>query len=370
MAVSPFPFERALDPADVIGRDEETARLVELAVARRMVSLAAPRRYGKTSLLRAAAAVLQRDHGFVVVHVDLLGLAGVEDFAARFGRAWQEATAGSRRLRRQWRDLVGQLSTVGITVLGTGLQITRRDPDGASALGLVHTLLDLPGEASEPVLLVLDEFQALHAAWPGGEGVLRSHLQSPRQNGTVAAVFAGSMPSLLADAFALAGRAFYRQALPMPLGRLTDADVSRAVAARFRATGKDAGSALAPMVRLADGHPQRAMLLAHELWQATEREAGPAELAAALGAVRQAVADEAAAVWESLTANQQAALRQVHATATGQRAGRSAPASSLARARESLRRASVIEEVPPTGGVRRFRLVDPLLGDWLDQRRG
>jgi len=43
----PLPFERALDPADVIGRDEETARLVELAVARRMVSLAAPRRYGK-----------------------------------------------------------------------------------------------------------------------------------------------------------------------------------------------------------------------------------------------------------------------------------------------------------------------------------
>jgi len=95
-----------------------------------------------------------------------------------------------------------------------------------------HALLDLPGEAREPVLVVLDEFQALRAACGDGEGVLRSHTRSPQKAGRVAWAFTGSQPSLLAAAFADAGRAYYQKALPVPLRRLADADLSRGTAQR------------------------------------------------------------------------------------------------------------------------------------------
>jgi len=56
--VNPFRFETPLDPAALIGRDDEIAQLVRYAQERRIVSVAAPRRYGKTSLLRAAGGRL------------------------------------------------------------------------------------------------------------------------------------------------------------------------------------------------------------------------------------------------------------------------------------------------------------------------
>jgi len=372
---NPFRFEGPLDPDDLIGRDVELDALVTAALERRIVSVAAPRRYGKTSLLRAAGRRVGEDYGFVVAHVDLLGLAGPEDFAARFGSAWRRATSGSRRLRRQVEQLAAGLVGLGVTVLGSGIQVTRRSPGDQTPLAVVHALLDLPGDADAPVLVVLDEFQALHAAWPDGEGVLRSHLQSPQQSGRVAWAFAGSQPTLLAAAFADAGRAFYRQALPVPLGRLPDADLAAEISERFAATDREAGPALAPLIRLAAGHPQRAMLLAHLLWTATPArgQAGHEAWEAALGRVRSIVTDEAAAVWESLRPPAQAALRAVHLYGSATAAAAAGPAasrSSRQAAQESLARSGVIEPDSrrgPRNGIR-YRLVDPLLGDWIDQR--
>lgn len=373
--VNPFRFDGPLEPPDLLGREEELAALVQACRERRVVSLAAPRRYGKTSLLRAAAAVLERDDDFVVAHVDLLGLQGPDDLAARFSQAWRRATQGRRRLRRQLERLSSGLAGVGVSVLGSGVTVARHAAPPAVPLATLHALLDLPGDADAPVLVVLDEFQALHAAWPDGEGLLRSHTQSPEQSGRVAWAFAGSQPSLLAAAFASPGRAYFRQALPVPLGRLPAAVIAAGVDRRFADTGRDPGPALAPLVTLAAGHPQRAMLLAHALWDAVpQRGIGSSERwEQALQRVRATVADEATAVWESLRPSEQAALRAVHrhGSATLAAASGVAPTRSARQvAQRTLLRGGLIEvdEVRgPRAGLR-YRLVDPLLGDWIEQR--
>jgi hypothetical protein len=370
--VNPFRFEGPIEPADLIGREAEVDLLVRHALDRRIVSVAAPRRYGKTSLLRAAGQRLEHEHGFVVAHVDLLGLAGPEDFGARFGTAWRRATAGDKPLRRQLEQLVGGLTELGVTLLGNGLTVRRRERRPDDALAVVHALLDLPGDTDRPVLVVLDEFQALHAAWPQGEGVLRSHTQSPQQNGRVAWAFAGSEPSLLAAAFEDSGRAYYQQALQVPMRRLPDRELARGIAERFESTGKDVGVALGPLVALAAGHPQRAMLLAHLLHEQVPAgaQAGERHWARALAAARRLVHDEATAVWESLTPPQRSALRAVHRHGSPTAAGETAPRASRQSAGQVLVRRGLVEldEQPGPRGGRRYRLVDPMLGDWLDQR--
>jgi uncharacterized protein len=373
--VNPFRFEGPIDPADLIGREPEVALLVRHALDRRVVSVAAPRRYGKTSLLRAAGQRLEDEHGFVVVHVDLLGLAGPEDFAARFGSAWRRATRAVAPLRRHLEQVVGGLGGLGVTLLGSGVSVRRRDRRPDSSLAVVHALLDLPGDTEQPLLVVLDEFQALHAAWPQGEGVLRSHTQSPQQSGRVAWAFAGSEPSLLAAAFEDSGRAYYQQALRVPMTRLPDTELSRGIAERFESTGKEAGVALGPLVALAAGHPQRAMLLAHLLYEGVPSGGAAAERhwQRALDTARRQVHDEATAVWESLSPPQRAALRAVHEQGSPTAAGTSGdavPRASRQSAGEVLLRRGIVEpdEQPGPRGGRRYRLVDPLLGDWLDQR--
>ena len=371
--MNPFRFEGPVPADSLIGRDGVVAELVRDAVERRVVSVAAPRRYGKTSVLRAAGEVLERDHGFVVAHVDLLGLSGPEDFAARFGSAWRRATAGHKRLRRAVDTVAGGLTGFGVTVLGSGLQVSREPRHPDAALTVVHALLDLPGDAEPPVLVVLDEFQALHAAWPDGEGVLRSHTQSPHQAGRVAYAFAGSEPSLLAAAFADAGRAYYQQALQVEVGRLPDPVLADGIAAAFEASGRDPGPALPALVALADGHPQRAMLLAHLLWDRTplRRPADVDDWEQVLATARSLVVGEAQAIWESLTPVQRSALRRVLTLGSatrgpdpyGTRPGRQSAQKLL------LRRGLIeVDPVPGPRGGTSYRLVDPMLADWIRLR--
>lgn len=373
--MNPFRFEGPIAPEHLIGRDGVVAELVRNAVERRVVSVAAPRRYGKTSVLRAAGAVLEREHGFVVAHVDLLGLSGPEDFAARFGSAWRRATAEHKRLRRAVDTVAGGLSGFGVTILGSGLQVSREPRHPDAVLTVVHTLLDLPGDAEPPVLIVLDEFQALHAAWEEGEGVLRSHSQSPHQAGRVAYAFAGSEPSLLAAAFADAGRAYYQQALQVPVDRLADPVLAAGIAAAFEASGREPGPALSALVALADGHPQRAMLLAHLLWDRAplRRPADLDDWEHVLATARSLVAGEAQAIWESLTPVQRSALRRVlsHGSAT-RGPDRDATRPGRQSAQKMLLRRGLIEadtRPGPRGGTS-YRLVDPMLADWIQQRSG
>lgn len=369
---SPFRFEGPVDPADLVGRQADVTALVGHARAGRAMSIAAPRRYGKTSLLRAVAAERAAE-GCLVATVDLLGLEGPGDFATRFATAWRRATEDDRRLRAGVQRVLAGLAGLGVTVAGVGVQVSfgRGQDPGA----VLHTVLDLPRQADRPVLVVLDEFQSLHEAWPQGEGVLRGHVQ--HQLGAASYVFAGSQPHLLEAAFADRGRAFYQQVLRVPLGRLGSPDLAQAVTERFDRTSRDAGPALSPLLALADGHPQRAMFLAHLLWEQTPEgeTADDASWDRALTTARSWVADEMAGVWTPLSRNQQVALRAVatHGSATVAAVADSGVARSARQAAESaLLRLGLVEVDParhgPQGG-RRLRLVDPLLQDWLLRRR-
>lgn len=370
--VSPFRFEGPVEPADLIGRDRETSQVADYARAGRAMSIAAPRRYGKTSLLRAVAARLQGEHA-VVASIDLLGLDGPGDFATRYATAWRQATESDRRARATVQRVLAGLSSLGVTVAGVGVQINfARDQDPAAVL---HTVLDLPRQVDRPVLVVLDEFQALHAAWPQGEGVLRGHVQ--QQLGRASYVFAGSQPHLLEAAFADSGRAFYNQVLRVPLGRLAGPALADAFVERFARTQRDPGTALSPLLALADGHPQRAMFLAHLLWEQTPRGASADDQTwqRSVALARRWVADEMTGVWSALTRNQQVALRVVaaHGSATVAAAdGLGVSRSARQVAETALVRMGIIETVDswtgPRGGVRR-RPVDPLLGDWVTRRR-
>lgn len=372
-STSPFRFEGPVDPADLIGRADEVARLLGYARAGRAVSIAAPRRYGKTSLLRAAAEQL-RAEGVVVARVDLLGLDGPADFATRFATAWRRATETDRGLRAGVARVLGSLAQLGVSIAGVGVQVTFAR--GQEAGPVLHALLDLPRQADRPSLVVFDEFQAVHPVWPSGEGVLRGHVQE--QLGRVAFVFAGSQPHLLDAAFCDRGRAFYQQVLRLPLGRLPDDALAAGVSARFERAGREVGSALVPLLRLAAGHPQRAMFLAHLLWEATQAAHPPDERtwADVLDRARSWTGDEMVAIWSSLTPPQQIALRAVHRYGSATLAAAAhpvVPRASRQRAQEALERTGLIEPDEAATGPRagrRWRLVDPLLGDWIEARRG
>jgi hypothetical protein len=108
-------------------------------------------------------------------------------------------------------------------------------------------------------------------------------------------------------------RAFYAQARELVLPPLPDEDTAAFLHRRFAETGRDVGAALAPLLDLAAGHPQRTVLLAHAVWEQTPR-GGSADEAAFADGLAQTMGEllsEFAGVWSALPTGQRRVLGQV-----------------------------------------------------------
>jgi uncharacterized protein len=363
---TPFPFEGPVPPELLIDRGQELDVLARRAADRVNVRLAAPRRYGKTSLLLAHAQRL-RDTEWRTVHVDLSRVADLTDVARRIA-------AGYAPLDISWvrAHLAALLARVGVSLsaAGPGLTLAARPArtEAETAEAVLMRLLDLPRTLWErdgaPTLVVFDEFQDLLVARSDLDGLLRSRIQ---YHGDAAAyVFAGSEPSMLRELFDRRERPFFGQADPLALDPLPMDELIVDVAQRFADEQLDAGDALGELVTFAAGHPQRTMLLCYLL---SDRLAEGADPTPALAS--EVIADALRrtqlahqALWSQLSNTERAVLAAVadgtpptsRALAAEHKLGRTALGAAAERLSEQghlIRRPG-----PP-------RLVDPLLAEWL-----
>lgn len=360
---SPFEFQGPLAPRQVVGRDAELASLLSYARSGRAVVVHAPRRFGKTSLLNRAVHDLREQDGVPAVLVDLYGVQTLADVAVRLERAYSRYLVGGVR---EVAARVMRASGLGLSLSAFGVGVQFQRQPRTDPLPALHTLLDLPrqlGARHGRAWIVLDEFQELFSV-RGAEGVLRSHIQ---HHGAVAGyAFAGSERTLLERMFADRERPFFGQAEQQRLGRLSDEVIADVVEDGFARTERAAGDALDRLLAVAEGHPQRAMLLAHHLWLATpvgqvaEAERWPAALDDALAATSMAAATR----WEQLTANQRRVARALAEYGTAQSRDAAAavgiPMGSVAATLAQLTAGGDLERVGHG-----YRFVDPLLPLWI-----
>lgn len=357
---SPFIFEGPVPPDRVTGRDEEIRLLTDAALHGRPIGVVAPRRFGKTSLLLRVVQELRRDADMPGVLVDLYGVVSLADLAVRLERAYSHGLLGV--VRRQVERVL-RSAGLGLSLGPTGIAATLQRQPGIDPVPALHTLLDLPTRLGRRVYVVLDEFQSVMTI-PNAEALFRSHLQHQREFASY--VFAGSEPGLMDALFADRERPFFGQADVQRLGRLADAVLGDVVDDGFEGTGRSAGEALGSLLRTAEGHPQRAMLLAHALWNATP-PGGVADDEAWEQALEGALArtQREAEVRYRGSVNRQRVLRAV--------AGWGTPFAGAARAALDLPKGSVtkaVGQLVSAGELERitegqYRVVDPLFALWL-----
>lgn len=198
----------------------------------------------------------------------------------------------------------------------------------------------------------------------GVDALLRSRIQ--HQAGAVAYVFCGSEPSIMERLFDDRARPLYGQALPMRLGRLRRADLAAYIADRFERGGRDAGTALDPLLDVADGHPQRAMLLAHALWLAIDAGGvgDESSFADALAYAEREVEPECEALWRSLQAGERRTLRAIaegYTTVIPKAAQRALdlPRQTSEAARSRLLGTGLLER-----DASGYSFIDPLFARW------
>ena len=309
--INPFVYSRPISPEEIVDRDDETEQLLKNAVGGHYVRLYAPRKYGKTSLLRRALADGAKREGLIPVLVDLYGVVSLADVAVRFERAYAKELRGAIRGRvEEFLQKTGLGLSLGAFGISARLQLEpKTDP-----LPALHALLDLPLRLEEAggfrAFIALDEFQDIGKV-PALDGILRSHIQF--QGDVASYVFAGSEPGLMRQLFENRDRPLYGSAVPIRLSRLPSDEIADYVVERFQWTGRSAGEALNPLLDAASGHPQRAMLLANRLWD----KVGPDEAATlddwetAYREALDALAAEFEALWRGLDASAQKTLKAI-----------------------------------------------------------
>jgi len=369
---SPFIYEDPLEPPEPLaGRTAELALLRDRIVETRNSRLEGPRRYGKTSLLKAALAVAERD-GFMPIYVNFLGVLTAGDVAERIERAYREQLEGS--LKRWFAGVVATLRpSLKATPAGVGLEVapTKQMPHLLDLLALPRRLQERDGRQCA---IAFDEFQDVVRAGDALTGTIRSELE---QHGAVAAyVFSGSHPGLMRDLFSDRRHAFFAQAKPIDLPRLDAADLAEYIGSRFENGKRDPGEALEPLLQTADGHPQRAMLLAHHLYENTRPAAvaGSDEWIKGFADATRDANPEVQAAWDSWN-NSERRLMAVTSQRTMPLQGQAArerygisKTGSNQNTIDRLHRDGHIVADPTT--ATRWRVVDPLLALWLANDRG
>jgi len=364
--VNPFIFSRPLDPDELIDRDDETEELVALAEGGHATRLSAPRRYGKTSLLRRVGREAERA-GFNYVEIDFYGLLSLADVAVRLEKGYRSLrTRAGRVADAAMRALRPRVSVgAGPIRVEAGSSDAAREIDSRVLIGLLDLPLELFERTGTRTLVAFDEFQELLAAGEGIDGLFRSRIQ--RHGDAASYVFAGSHPGLMEHLFGAYERPFFGQARVMRLEPLADANLSEYISERFAAGGRDAMPAMNPLLGLANGHPQRAMLLAHALWDRTPRGdvATPERWQEAIEVVFSDLAEALQATWGALEKKEQAVmaalaldLGPLFGEATLERFNLSKGGAQ--HARDALARAGHLRKVGD-----RWQLVDPLLAEWI-----
>jgi hypothetical protein len=364
--LNPFRFSGPLPPEEMIDRDPEADDLLALAEGGHSFRLVGPRRYGKTTLLRRVLESADRE-GMATVLVDLQDVLSISEIVVRMER-------GFERLKGPIRGRVESLFrtwNIGLSLGGGGFTATLQRNPNVDAESVLLRLLEVPAvlfeRAGTTSLIVFDEIQDVLAV-PGADGKIRSVIQHQADAATYA--FAGSAPGVMQELFADPKRPLLEQAVPKSLAPLPLDDVARYVSERFQKTHREVGRALDPMLEFTRGHPQRSMMLAHYLWERTQRGSS-ADEEAWISALDQAVADTTQlmrAIWRGLPTNERRVARAVAAAATPLYSDETAAAvgikrTSIRAALDSLRaNADVIEEGDKP------RLTDPMFEMWLRDR--
>lgn len=364
---SPFEFDGPVPLDCMVDRRSEAETIRVWTREGMLMALVAPRRYGKTSLIRKIASEGE-DVGLMVVTADLFGVASLFDLVLRLERAWARYTPVD--LRPTVNNILGS-AQAGVSISGAGFALTMADRPTSDPEAALYALLELPAQLarrrSGRILIVLDEFQSV-AGVPGAQALIWENAWQQRE--AVSSLFAGGGPGMLLfspdDKTSFSG-----QVRTLRLDRLPTSELQNVIKDRFTERNRDVSGIVGELVAVCEGHPQRTMLLAHLLWQevpAGERGTTDDLEAAIAVALRQGDA-EFRATMSGLTAGQRKVLRAVaeYGTPMAARALRALglPKTTAQKAAPHLVAAGLIEDTDQG-----WRVIDPLLARWIRTNYG
>jgi AAA+ ATPase superfamily predicted ATPase len=354
---NPFTYGDLVTDEAFTDREEELAQLTSDLRNGQNVALIAPRRYGKSSLVKAALSRLVGE-GVLVVEVDLMTTPTKERFAAKLAKSIHDDVASSlMKAKEALRFFSGLrvVPTVSFDLDGS-VRFSFSASRGTSDIdATIERLLELPAELAadrkRQLVMFFDEFQEVTGLDPHLPALMRSIFQT---QGDVAHLYAGSKRDMMNTLFNDKNEPFFRSAKTMEIGAIPGPLFVRFVKEQFDRTNRGVSDeALDRLLGATGGHPYATQELAFALWDEVPEgfTATVADFEDALSAVLRSENARFTLIWENATTPQKLLLQALAAEP-----GR--PFSNGYR---------LAHELPPVSGVQ--RALKPLIADELVHRR-
>jgi AAA+ ATPase superfamily predicted ATPase len=372
---NPFYFgDLALDEA-FTDRTDELMSLETDILNGQNVALIAPRRYGKSSLVRRASLNLAAK-GVLVAEVDLMKAPTKERLASHLARAIHDDIASpifkAKEAALRLFDSLRVKPVITVDPAHGSYSFTfiptHTDEDIDATL---ERLLELPAqlaaEQKAKVALYFDEFQEITDIDPKLPALMRAVFQ---EQPDVAHVYAGSKRDMMSRLFNDKNEAFYRSAKVMEIGAIPSDLFASFVKERFDATDKGVSdAAIEGLLEITRGHPYATQELAYALWDEVPSgfSATVSDLARALDVVLRSENARFTLLWDNLSRAQRQLLQAVTLEAGHVQSARYLlqhglpSASTIQKAARALEKAELIGKRPDGATV----IVEPFLAEWV-----
>ena len=368
----PFVYGELAENENFIDRIEDRQQLKTFLCNGVNVTIISPRRWGKSSLVKATMKEIEAEHSDTVAcFIDAFRLNSEKEFYNAFASAVVNSVAttldkGMELVRSYMKNLSAKFKLKG-PFIEVELDLQQKE----SPMN-VEELLNLPQRLAEEkglhVIVCIDEFQKLadFPEWRGMEGMLRSVWQ---QQQDVTYCLYGSKRHMLMDIFTNSNKPFYRFGQILYLQKIESQYWIDYIVSTFRETGKEISEDNAAMIcRTMENHSWYVQQFSFFVWAATDTVATEEIIQRQL----QAVLDTNMPVFESetdsLAASQIAMLRAVadgeqrlNSAEVVRRYSLGAP-QTITRNKSVLRRLDILEKQGTD-----LVFVDPLYKLWFQR---
>jgi AAA+ ATPase superfamily predicted ATPase len=337
------------------------------------VAIIAPRRYGKSSLVKRASQELLGE-GLLVAEVDLMKTPTKEKLASKLARSIHDDLATVVYKAREALRVFANLRVTPIVTIdpqdgSTSFSFTasRGDEDIDATL---ERLLELPAqlaaEQGKRVALYFDEFQEITSIDPNLPSLMRAIFQEQPE---VAHVYCGSKRHMMLRLFNDENEPFYRSAKIVEIGPIEADLFATFVEQRFDATDRGLRDGVVhELLEITGGHPYATQELAYALWEEVPEgfTASSDDLRSALEAVLRAENAHFTLLWEKASRGQRLVLQALAVEAGQVQSGAYIARHGLPSAATVQKAAARLVDEELIGRASgRYEIVEPFLREWI-----
>lgn len=270
----PFVYGELAEDENFIDRIDDRRQLKTFLCNGINVTLISPRRWGKSSLVKATMKEIMAERSDTVVcFIDAFRLNSETEFYNAFASAVVNSVAttldkGMELVRNYLKNFSARLKLKGPLI---DVEVDLRQKDSAIN---VEELLNLPQKLAEErgmhFIVCIDEFQKLaeFPEWKSMEGMLRSVWQ---QQQDVTYCLYGSKRHMLMDIFTNSNKPFYRFGQTLYLNKIESRYWIEYIVNTFRETGKEISEEYAARIcSIMENHSWYVQQFSFFVWAATD----------------------------------------------------------------------------------------------------